>query len=227
MITFKQHLNEALRILPDEKIDSFVSSEWSSVVTYPYHSIASMELAKVLPDVIITKDKKWMHIPGALDTKMNKAVNRIEKEYGIKMLDESQQLEILEEGLKDILSSIKSKIKLLKELPKLSSIKGMDIENPESSFDKIGKEIGADKNAIQNAKNAVKEFKKDSVIGKITTSSISTALAATMGSITTLVIKEVPALQSVLKSSPTTITIGIGLVLLITFLTTLYSVYKD
>lgn len=85
MNTFRELL-ESIKILPDEKIDTFIKKEWpnKTVITYEYNAEASMELGKVLSDVIVTKDMKFMHIPSVLDSKTNILVNKIIKKYNIK-----------------------------------------------------------------------------------------------------------------------------------------------
>lgn len=85
---FKDYLNERIQILSDEKIDDFIEKEWGKgqAYTYEYDIHAASELAKIFPDVIVTKDMKYMHIPGTINMKQNAELNKIEAKYKLKDL---------------------------------------------------------------------------------------------------------------------------------------------
>ena len=84
MVTFKEFLNESIKKLSDEKIDKFIKDEWGQAYTYQYHAEAAVELGKVLPDVLISPDKKFMFIPATLPAKMSAEVSKIEAKYNLK-----------------------------------------------------------------------------------------------------------------------------------------------
>lgn len=80
---FKTYL-ESIKKLPDSKIDKFISDKWGSAKTYKYNQEASMELAKILPDILISQDMKFMHIADTLQGNANSAVTKIEQKYNLK-----------------------------------------------------------------------------------------------------------------------------------------------
>lgn len=84
----ESEITERIQILPDEKIDSYIEREWGKgqAYTYEYNIHAAAELAKVFPDVLVTKDMKYMHIPGTIDMKQNAELNKIEAKYKLKDL---------------------------------------------------------------------------------------------------------------------------------------------
>jgi len=75
---FKELFNESIKKLSDEDIDKTIE-KWGKVVTFEYDAKAVLELGKK-DDVLITKDKKYMHIkPGEFKD--------IIKKYKLKELD--------------------------------------------------------------------------------------------------------------------------------------------
>lgn len=80
---FKMYL-ESIKKLSDAKIDDFIKNEWGEAFTYKYNQEASVELGKILPDIIISPDKKFMFIPGTLPAKMSSEVTKIEQKYNLK-----------------------------------------------------------------------------------------------------------------------------------------------
>lgn len=84
----EDNISERLQILSDEKIDSYIEREWGKgqAYTYEYDIHAATELAKIFPDVLVTKDMKYMHIPGTIDMKQNAELNKIEAKYKLKDL---------------------------------------------------------------------------------------------------------------------------------------------
>jgi len=87
-MTFKDYVNESVKKMSDEKIDSFIQKEWDgNAQTFEYDDRAIMEIAMLIQDdVLITKDKKFFHIPGELSVRMNNQVRKIIMKYGIKDL---------------------------------------------------------------------------------------------------------------------------------------------
>ncbi len=65
MKTYKEYnteLNEAVRKLQDEKLDTFINDKWNGkATTYKYNSKAISELS-LIQDVLISTDKKFFHI---------------------------------------------------------------------------------------------------------------------------------------------------------------------
>ena len=83
--TYSEFLIEAIRNLNDDKIDKFIKDNWdNSAITYKYNIEAIMEIAKIFSDVIITKDKKFFHIPSVQSSKQTTALNEIIKKYNLK-----------------------------------------------------------------------------------------------------------------------------------------------
>ena len=87
----EDNISERLQILSDEKIDDFIEREWGKgqAYTYEYDIHAAAELAKVFPDVLVTKDMKYMHIPGTINMKQNAELNKIEAKYKLKDLQKT------------------------------------------------------------------------------------------------------------------------------------------
>lgn len=76
---FRELFNESIKKLSDENIDKTIK-KWGKVVTFEYDAEAVLELGKK-DDVLVTKDKKYMHIrPGDFE--------EIIKKYKLKKLDE-------------------------------------------------------------------------------------------------------------------------------------------
>ena len=86
---FKQFIAEALRRMPDEKIDNFIDREWGKgqAYTFEYNSMAAMELAKIFPDVLVTPDNEFMHIPSIIDSKQNKELNKVIDKFKLKAVN--------------------------------------------------------------------------------------------------------------------------------------------
>ena len=82
-----RELLEGLQKLSDDKIDDFIRNEWGEAFTYKYHPEAAVELAKILHDVLISPDRKFMHIPGTLPAKMSSEVSKIETKYNLKEVE--------------------------------------------------------------------------------------------------------------------------------------------
>ena len=80
-------LAEAIRKLPDDKADKFIKDNWDSALTYKYNIHAASEIAKLVPDVIITQDNEFMYIPGSLSNVISSKVDEIIKKYKVKCLD--------------------------------------------------------------------------------------------------------------------------------------------
>lgn len=80
-------LAEAIRKLPDDKADKFITDKWDSAITYEYNIHAASEIAKIVDDVIITQDNEFMHIPGSLSDVISSKVDEIIKKYKVKCLD--------------------------------------------------------------------------------------------------------------------------------------------
>jgi len=76
---FRELFNESIKKLSDENIDKTIK-KWGKAVTFEYDAEAVLELGKK-DDVLVTKDKKYMHIrPGDFE--------EIIKKYKLKKLDE-------------------------------------------------------------------------------------------------------------------------------------------
>ena len=59
-------IREAIQKLSDENVDKYITKNWKGKAkTFLYDLEASMLLAKHV-DVVISPDKKYMHIPGVL-----------------------------------------------------------------------------------------------------------------------------------------------------------------
>ena len=86
---FKQFIAEALRRMPDEKIDNFVDKEWGkgNAYTFEYNAMAAMELAKVFSDVLVTPDNEFILIPSIIDSKQNKELNKVIDKFKLKAVN--------------------------------------------------------------------------------------------------------------------------------------------
>jgi len=85
MKTFREYVMEAVRYLPDEKMDRFIKNKWSGeAITFHYDPEAIMEIAKIVDDVLITKDKKFFHIPEISDRRLNNQIAKILLKYDVK-----------------------------------------------------------------------------------------------------------------------------------------------
>ena len=82
MKKFREFINEAMRVLSDEKTDNFISNNWDNVITYSHNPVAAIELAKLVDDVIVTKDRRFILINGDLGNKLDK-VKEIATEFGL------------------------------------------------------------------------------------------------------------------------------------------------
>lgn len=80
-------LAEAIRKLPDEKADKFIKDEWDGAATYEYNIHAAAEIAKLVPDVIITQDNKYMYLPSILRAHVWSKIDEIIAKYNVKCLD--------------------------------------------------------------------------------------------------------------------------------------------
>jgi len=84
MKTFRE-MAESIQKLSDEKIDDYVSKHIkNNVMTFEYNSAAVTELGRVLPDVLVTKDKKYFHINGDQTPKEQQSVKIIINKYNLK-----------------------------------------------------------------------------------------------------------------------------------------------
>jgi hypothetical protein len=86
-MTFKDYVNEAVKKMSDEKIDSFITKEWEGeATTFFYDAEAVIEIAAVLKqdDVIVSKDQKFFYIPADLDTRVNNLVRKIILKHRVK-----------------------------------------------------------------------------------------------------------------------------------------------
>ena len=86
-MTFKDYVNEAVKKMSDEKIDSYIAKEWNGeAATYFYDAEAVMEIAIALKqdDVLVTKDKKFFHIPEISDRRLNNQIAKILLKYDVK-----------------------------------------------------------------------------------------------------------------------------------------------
>lgn len=82
-------LKEAIRNLNDEKIDNFINTNWDgSAMTYKFNIQAIGDIAKIIPDVLISKDSKYFYIPGTLESKQAIEVDKILKKYKLIELDD-------------------------------------------------------------------------------------------------------------------------------------------
>lgn len=79
-------LDERIQILSDEKMDAFIDKEWGrgQAYTYEYDIDAAAELNKIFPDVLVTKDMKYLHIPSVINSKQNTELNKIVHKYNLK-----------------------------------------------------------------------------------------------------------------------------------------------
>jgi len=84
--TFRE-IAEAYKTLPDTKIDYFIKKEWGSAKTYSFDINGSLELSKILDDIIVTKDNKFVHIPGVLSSDIGSKVDKILKKYDMEDVD--------------------------------------------------------------------------------------------------------------------------------------------
>jgi len=85
MKTFSEYVSEAVRFLPDEKMDRFINNEWDGkAVTFFYNAEAVTEIAKIVDDVLVTKDKKFFHIPEETNIRKNNLINKIILKYKLK-----------------------------------------------------------------------------------------------------------------------------------------------
>lgn len=108
---FKNYLNdknlsEAIRKLPDEKADKFIKDEWDGAATYEYNIHAAAEIAKLVPDVIITQDNKYMYLPSILRANVWSKIDDIIAKYKVKCLDESVISESSFLRLKDLIEEL-------------------------------------------------------------------------------------------------------------------------
>jgi hypothetical protein len=86
-MTFKKYINEAIKKMSDEKIDSFISDKWDGEArTFFYNDKAIMEIAVVLKedDVLVTKDRKFFHIPAIEDRRKHNLISKILLKYDVK-----------------------------------------------------------------------------------------------------------------------------------------------
>jgi len=126
MIKFSEYLNEAVKKMSDDKIDAFIAKEWDgSAQTFFYNAEAVMEIAVALKgdDVLITKDKKFFHIPESSDRKINNLVAKILIKFSVK---EAMNESALPDG-KEIANN-KDGSKFMKTLHKLLD-DGAEIES--------------------------------------------------------------------------------------------------
>jgi len=99
-MTFKDYVNEAVKKMSDEKIDSYIAKEWNGeATTYFYDAEAVMEIAIALKqdDVLVTKDRKFFHIPEISDRRLNNQIAKILLKYNVK---EAMNESALPEGKK-------------------------------------------------------------------------------------------------------------------------------
>ena len=99
-------LVEAIRKLPDEKADKFIKDEWDGAATYEYNIHAAAEIAKLVPDVIITQDNKYMYLPSILRAHVWSKIDDIIAKYNVKCLDESFIAESSFLRLKDLIEEL-------------------------------------------------------------------------------------------------------------------------
>ena len=82
------NLNESVTCLNDEDADAFIrDNKWSSVLTYEYNFSALNDFGKILPNVIYTKDLKYIYLPGNNSKEIEDKINNIVKKYNISSLD--------------------------------------------------------------------------------------------------------------------------------------------
>ena len=71
---------EGIEIAADNRIDTIIRIYFNGkAITYKYNEEASFELGKIFNKVIITKDKKYMHIP-----ETNKKSDEVKNKYKLK-----------------------------------------------------------------------------------------------------------------------------------------------
>jgi len=80
---FKEFYNEAIRRSNDNKIDTFIKDRWNGEVrTFEYNEEGLYELAKKYEDVLVTSDKKFMHI--TINKLLKKETEQIISKYNLK-----------------------------------------------------------------------------------------------------------------------------------------------
>lgn len=88
MRTFRE-IAEAYRILNDTKTDDFIKKNWGNgkAKTYTFDKEGAIELSKVLSDIIVSKDGKYVHIPSVLESGVDFKVKKILKKYNMEDVD--------------------------------------------------------------------------------------------------------------------------------------------
>jgi len=83
--SYSDFLIESIKSYGDDKIDKFIKDNWdNSAITYEYNAEALMEMGKIWPDVIVTKDKKFFHIPAIQSLKQKAASDNVIKKFNLK-----------------------------------------------------------------------------------------------------------------------------------------------
>jgi len=79
-------IREAILKVSDKEMDDIIKDRFNGkVFTYHYDFGASIELAnRLMVDVLVTKDKKFLHIPSELSQDQKKSLKEIEKEFKLK-----------------------------------------------------------------------------------------------------------------------------------------------
>lgn len=84
MKTFRE-MAEVIKKLGDEAMDSVIKNDWGgSVLTYKFNATAVMELAKIFPNILVTKDRRFFHLPGTQNTKQTQEASKILIKYKLK-----------------------------------------------------------------------------------------------------------------------------------------------
>jgi len=87
MKSFRE-IAEGMMKLSDNKMDDIIKNKYEGfVTTYKFNKEGSIELGKLMDDVMISKDNKFMHINSRQSPAMMKKTQAIVKKFNLKKID--------------------------------------------------------------------------------------------------------------------------------------------